>query len=125
MVVKKNIKLSGFSNFEMTKPEYNEFIKNTKKDYFITLDNTEKFSCYLEVDDKNLKKINTCLVYVFYLEKKKICFKLSKLTLGKSVNKKELLAKKAELLKFILLKIDFIDYDFDLFADRPYGIFKF
>ena len=123
MAVKANIKLNRFSNFEMTKSEYSVFMKNTKKDYFITLDKDKIFSCYLEIQDKDLKLIKNCLIYIFYVEKNKIRFKFAKLTFSKPTNKIELQKKKKELLKYILLKIDFLDCYSDLFSDRPFGIY--
>ena len=125
-MVLKNIKIGGFLTFEMSKKEYTDFLKNTKKDYFIILNNSKKFGCYLEIKDKNIKKIGACLVYVFFPDKKKINFKLANLTFTKKKNKIELLSSKSELLKYILLKIDYIDYDLDSNpSNRPEGVFKF
>jgi len=126
MVTKRNVKLGGFLTLQMNKEEHSAFLKNKKKDYFITLDEDKKFSCYLEIEGKSTTKISTCLVYVIYLEKNNINFKVAKLTFSKKISKKELLSEKQELLRFILLKIDFIDYDLDSnSSNRPDGVFKF
>ena len=123
MTKEKIFELSGFSKFKISKKEYEKFLKKTKNESYICLQKTKSKEVFLELNDS--KKIDNCLVYVFFVFVDEIYFKMAALDFKSSKSKEEVLALKKELLREILLKVDDIDYDMNPSADNPYGIYKF
>jgi hypothetical protein len=102
--------LEGFTRFESSKEEYDKFILNTKKDYYLTLNKTKDIEIYLEIQEENLKKIKNTVAYIFYKIKKNINFKITKLTFYEEKTKEDILNIKDVIIKDILNKIDDINY---------------
>ena len=122
-MAKEKFELSGFSKFKISKQEYEKFLKKTKNESYICLQKTKSKEVFLELNDS--KKIDNCLVYVFFVFVDEIYFKMAALDFKRSKSKEEVLTLKKELLREILLKVDDIDYDMNPSADNPYGIYKF
>ena len=114
--------LSGFSKFNISKTEYDKFIKKAESNLYVILKKTKSKQVFLEL--KNLKEIKECLVYVFFVFEGDIFFKMATLKFNRKVTKSDLLKNKL-ILEQILLKSDDIDYDMNPSAHNPYGIFKF
>lgn len=122
MGVDKVFDIGGFSKFKMSQKEYLNFIKNTKINSFLFLKNTKKNQIFLESETDSFKE---CIIYVFYILKEEIYFKMSKLEFKKEISKNEILKYKNELSEQILLKSDDVRYDLSSSANNPYGIFSF
>lgn len=105
--------LSGFSKFEITKKKYEKFIKETKKEYYITLKKTKTIEIYLEIEDNDIKKIRNVLVYYFYRIKNKIEFKMARIEYFKVKRKEDILKNKKNILENILKKVNHVEYNID------------
>jgi len=110
-MAKKNFKISGFSRFEKNDKKYNKFLEKTKKeDIYITLKDTKKIQIFLEIQEKDVKKIKNTVAYIFYVNNKELNFKITEVTFVKETTKQEILKEKKEINNEILLKIDRIEY---------------
>lgn len=109
----RDYKLHGFSKFLISNKEYNKFIKKTNEIYYILLKDTEKQKIFIEIQDKDLKKIKNTIVYIFFKINNKKYFKTSELEFNKyqTINK---IKKNKNILEYILKKNDDPKYNVDL-----------
>jgi len=104
-------KIRGFSKFETSKGEHDNFIKKIKGERYITLKNTAKRQIVLEIEDKDSKKIKNTIVFVFYILNKEIYFKMSKLDFKKETTKKEIINEKNKIVDDIEKKVEDLKYN--------------
>lgn len=102
----KEVTIKGFTRYEISDKEFEKFIKETKKDYYVVLKNTKDMKIFLEIQDKDLKKIKNTICYVFYNIQKTINFKTTDVIFKKETTKQEIIKIKQEIVKEILNKID-------------------
>jgi hypothetical protein len=105
--------INGFSKFEISKKDYDDFIKKTKKDIYIKLKETQKIEMFLEIEDKDINKVKNTLIYVFYILNNDIYFKMTKLTFLKNIKKEDIIKNKQKIISEIELKIDDAKYNVD------------
>jgi hypothetical protein len=108
-----NYEINGFSKFEISKKDYDDFIKKTKKDIYIKFKETQKIEMFLEIEDKDINKVKNTLIYVFYILNNDIYFKMTKLTFLKNIKKEDIIKNKQKIISEIELKIDDAKYNVD------------
>lgn len=106
--------ITGFSKFEISLKEYKDFLKKADSDFFIKIIDSKELLFFLEIENSDFKKIESCLVYIFYILKKKITFKITRLIFSEKISKSFILKNKSKIKNYVFLKVDDPKYDLDV-----------
>jgi hypothetical protein len=111
-MIKYNV--TGFSTFEISLKEYKMFLEKLDSKFFIKFKDSKELLFFLEIENSDFKKIESCLVYIFYIIKNKITFKITRIFFNKDVTKSFILKNKKEILDYVFLKVDDPKYDLNV-----------
>jgi hypothetical protein len=106
--------VTGFSTFEISLKEYKMFLEKLDSKFFMKFKDSKDLLFFLEIENSDFKKIESCLVYIFYIIKNKITLKITRIFFNKDVTKSFILKNKKEILDYVFLKVDDPKYDLNV-----------